>query len=233
MTPPAPARLLDPKVPALSQFLISHSTCFQTSPWPPTHRPCKRPRQECWKETPPCPKCLEVPSPPPRPQPASLQVTTPPWLIPVLSCASPAQDAAAGHGPLCLLSLSALAPRNVGCSPSWEPFHRAKGTFLIFTGMKTFPKSKCWGGFEEFPLEMKWGCLRAPAIAAELQLLGTPRAAGEHWAAAWGCPGLDTLATGAAPRAEPTNTELLWLIPTRNSGSTLGIVRSERQPTKG
>lgn len=30
-----------------------------------------------------------------------------------------------------------------------------QGSFLIFTGMKTFPKSKCLGGFEEFPLETK------------------------------------------------------------------------------
>lgn len=35
------------------------------------------------------------------------------------------------------------------------PLHRAKGAFLIFTGMKTFPKSKCLCGFEEFHLEMK------------------------------------------------------------------------------
>lgn len=62
----------------------------------------------------------------------------------------------------CCPALSARgwqARSHVGCSPSWGPLRRAKGAFLIFTGMKTFPKSKCLGGFEEFPPEMKQSCL--------------------------------------------------------------------------
>lgn len=57
--------------------------------------------------------------------------------------------------------LSCPAHRHVGCGASQGPSHGAKGAFLIFTGMRTFPKSKGLGGFEEFPLEMKRGCLQA------------------------------------------------------------------------
>lgn len=47
------------------------------------------------------------------------------------------------------------AHMHMECGTSWEPLHLAKGAFLIFMRMKTFPKSKCLGGFEEFPPEMK------------------------------------------------------------------------------
>lgn len=58
-----------------------------------------------------------------------------------------------------------LADVHVGCGASQGPLHRTKGAFLLFRGIKTFPKSKRSGGFEEFPLEMKQSCLPAFAFA--------------------------------------------------------------------
>lgn len=151
----------------------------------------------------------------------------------LLSCARPPVMLLVAVDSFACPALSARgcqAPRHVGCSPSWGPLHRAKGAFLIFTGMKTFPKSKCLGGFEEFPLEMKQGCLRAPAIAAEPQLLGTPgcwgalgSGLGVPWAGHFGHRKLPLVQSPPTPSCSDSFPP----------GSTLGIVCHERQPTKG
>lgn len=74
----------------------------------------------------------------------------------LLPCARPAVTQVAMGLFACLCS-APLLPGSQACGLRCPlgPLHHAKGAFLIFTGMKTFPKSKGLGGFEEFPLEMK------------------------------------------------------------------------------